>query len=107
MTIIKKTVGYHNKSWDSKFKYAVWAYIITKKESTEKSPFELVYGLEVTLPIPLKIPVYKVLQQLSSDPDAVQNRVNQLIELDETRRHAFDHLVKNQEKKKSKLYNTV
>jgi hypothetical protein len=49
MTILKKTVGDNKKSWDSKIKYALWDDRITKKDSTRKSPFELVYGMEVTL----------------------------------------------------------
>jgi transposase InsO family protein len=55
MTIIKKMVGDNKKSWDSKIKYALWDDRITKKDSTGKSPFELVYGMEVTLPVHLKI----------------------------------------------------
>jgi hypothetical protein len=44
MTIIKKTMGDNKKSWDNKIKYALWDDRITKKDSTRKSPFELVYG---------------------------------------------------------------
>ena len=54
MTIIKKIVGDNKKAWDSKIKYALWVDRITKKSSTRKSPFELVYGLDVTLPNPFK-----------------------------------------------------
>jgi transposase InsO family protein len=59
MTILKKTVGDNKRSWDNKIKFALWADIITKKSSTGKSPFELVYGLDVTLPVHLKLPVYQ------------------------------------------------
>jgi len=98
MVIIKKTVGYNKRNWDSKMKYALWADRITKKQATGKSPFELVYGMEVTLPIHLKIPVYQ--QHFTSDQEAVQARVNQLVELDENRRKAFVNLVQSQEKVK-------
>jgi hypothetical protein len=57
MTNIKKTMGDNKKSWDSKIKYAMWADRITKKRATLKSPFELVYGLDVTLPVHRKFPV--------------------------------------------------
>jgi hypothetical protein len=53
MAIIKKVVGDNKKSWDSKTKHALWEDHIMKKEATRKSPFELVYGMEVTLPIHL------------------------------------------------------
>lgn len=100
MTIIKKSVGDNKKSWDSKIKFALWANRITKKSATGKSPFELVYGLDVTLPIHLKLSVYQLLQDFSSNQDMVQNRINQLIELDESRRKALDKTIENQEKLK-------
>ena len=58
MTIIKKIVGDNKKAWDSKIKFSLWANRITKKISTERSPFELVYGLYVTLMVHLKLPMY-------------------------------------------------
>jgi hypothetical protein len=82
--IIKKIVG-ENKSWVSQLKYSLWVDRITKKDSTRKSPFELVYGMDVTLPIHLKLPMYKIMQQFSTGAEAMQGRINQLIELNETR----------------------
>jgi hypothetical protein len=52
-------VGDNKKSWDSKIKYALWDDRITKKDSTRKIPFELVYRMDVTFPVHLKILVYK------------------------------------------------
>jgi hypothetical protein len=49
MTIVKKIVGENKKYWDSKVKHALWADIITKKETIRKSPFELVYGWDARL----------------------------------------------------------
>ena len=95
MTIIKKTVGDNKKAWDSKIKFALWANRITKKSSNGRRPFELVYGLEVTLPIHLKLPVYHLLQTFSSDQEAIQNTINQLIELDDSRRNSLDESIRN------------
>jgi len=67
INIKKKTVGDSKKSWDSKLRHALWADKITKKKATVKSPFELVYGLNVTFPVHLKIPVYQLLQHLLHD----------------------------------------
>ena len=58
MTIIKIIVGDNKKAWDSKIKFALWADRITNKSSNGRSPFQLVYGLDVTLTIHLKLPVY-------------------------------------------------
>jgi len=65
MTIIKKTVGDNKNSWDNKIKFALWANRITKKSATRKIPFDLVYGLNVTLPVHLKLSMYQLLQRLS------------------------------------------
>eukprot|EP00253_Pinus_taeda_P034527 PITA_34527 len=96
ITIIKKIVGDNKRSWDSKIKYALWADRITKKKVTGKSPFELVYGLDVTLLMHLKLPAYQLLQNFSTNKDVVQNRIDQIVELDEACRTAFDAICKNQ-----------
>ena len=93
-------MGDNKKAWDSKIKFALWADRITKKSSTGRSPFDLVYGLDVTLPVHLKLLVYQLLQNFSSDQDAIQNRINQLIELDESRRNSLDESIKNSDKVK-------
>jgi hypothetical protein len=66
----------------------------------EKNPFELVYGLEARLPINLHIPALQIAQQFVTDKEALQGKIDQLMELDETRRMAFDQMEKNQEKVK-------
>jgi hypothetical protein len=100
MTIVKKIVGENKKSWDSKIKHALWADRITKKAATGKSPFELVYGLEARLPVHLRLPTYGSVEDFSTEQDAFQNRINQVIELDEIRRRAYDQSCKNQSKVK-------
>ena len=72
MTIIKKIVGDNKKSWDSKIKYGPWAGKITKKQFTRQIPFELVYGMDVTLPIHLKLLVYQLLEHFSDEKEAFQ-----------------------------------
>jgi transposase InsO family protein len=100
MNILKKTVGDSKRSWDNKTKFSLWADRITKKNSTGKSPFELVYGLDVNLPIHLKLPVYQFVQRYGLYDDFQQSRFDQLVELDESRRKALDQSIKNREKVK-------
>ena len=100
MTILKKTVGDNKRSWDGKIKYALWADMITKKNSTGKTPFELVYGLEAQLPVHLTLPVHQLLQGVDLEETALQNRMNQIVELDEIRRKAYDQNFRTQEKTK-------
>jgi hypothetical protein len=101
MNIIKKVVGENKRSWDSKLKYALWADRITTKTSTGRTPFELVYGLEAKLPVNLQIPILRFSQQYTTDGEAIQGRINQLIELDESRRIALSQMERNQEKIKN------
>jgi hypothetical protein len=76
MNIIKKVMGENKRSWDIKIKYALWADWITKKTSTGKTPFELVYGLEAKLPVNLHIPILRFSQQCATDGEAIQGRIN-------------------------------
>jgi hypothetical protein len=98
MTIVKKIVGENKRSWDSKIKHALWVDRITKKEATGKSHFDLVYGLEARFPVHFKLPTYGSVEDTSTEKDAVQNRANQVIELDEIRRKAYDQNCRNQSK---------
>jgi hypothetical protein len=68
------------------------------KRATGKSPFELVYGTKVKLPINLKIHVYHLLQQFTTNQEVVQARSNQLVELDESKRIAFNQMIQNKER---------
>jgi hypothetical protein len=100
MNIVKKIVGENKKKWDNKIKYALWVDHITTKTSTGKTHFELVYELEARLPINLQIPTLQIAQQFSTDKEALQGKIDQLIELDETQRMAFDQMSKKEEKVK-------
>lgn len=90
LRLIRKTIGDNKRSWDGQLKFALWADRITKKRSTGKSPFELVYGLDAVLPINIRLLVYKLLQYFVTDKDNLQARIDDIVQLDEER-----HLAKN------------
>jgi hypothetical protein len=48
-----------------------------------------------------QIPILHFVQQYATDAEAIQGRINQLIELDEARRSAFGQMERNQEKIKN------
>ena len=54
------------------------------------SPFQLVYGVEVIFPAYLGVPVMKLLWDLLDEPNTIQRRINQIIELNEVRDKAYD-----------------
>ena len=93
-------VGENKRSWDSKLKYALWADQKIVKRIRGKSPCELVYGQDCRLPINLQIPVYELLYRCSSDQEALQARIDRLVELDEKRREVWNKVVIEQERVK-------
>jgi hypothetical protein len=48
-----------------------------------RSLFQLVYGMEVTFPVHLNMPIHDFLQHYTIEKKIVQARVNQFIEWDE------------------------
>jgi hypothetical protein len=101
ITILKKIVGDNKRSSDNKIKFALWADKITKKSATEKSPSELVYGLDVTFPVHLNIPLYQFVHKYTLDEDFQHYRIDQLIDIDENRRKSLDHRIRNKLKVKN------
>ena len=60
ITIIKNVLSENNKSWHVHLKYALWANRIGTKKSIGMSPFQMVYGTDVVLPINLALPIMKL-----------------------------------------------
>ena len=67
-------------------KFALWANRITSKRATGKSPYELVYGRAALFPVQLALPVARFMKESQEEPDDVTRRINQLVELEETRK---------------------
>jgi hypothetical protein len=59
--------------------------MINTKKSIGTSPFQLVYGTNVVFPIQLGFPVMKFLQDEVEEPNDVQRRIFQLIEVQQNR----------------------
>jgi len=47
-----------------------------KQDGISKGPFKLVYEMDVTFSVHLKIIVYKFMQQYSSNSNALQNKID-------------------------------
>lgn len=79
---IKKIVGKMSETyrdWHEKLSFALLTYRTSIKTSTRATPFSLVYGMEVVLPIEVKIPSLRVLAELKLDEaEWVQSRYDQL-----------------------------
>ena len=79
-------VGDHKSNWHHILFSTLWAYRTSVKEATSFTPFQLVYGLEVVLPIQCHIPSLKLAIELLPDTSIKEEIFLFLNNLDETRR---------------------
>ena len=72
--------------WDFKIPITLWAYCKTYKSLTKYSPFQLVYGLEVVVPMDFILPSLRVATnfKMNGNP-SVHERLIELDKLDEKR----------------------
>eukprot|EP00253_Pinus_taeda_P031758 PITA_31758 len=59
--IITKIVHLHRRYWAERLLEALWAYRTTWRNTIGHSPYELVYGKEVLLPIEFQVKTFKML----------------------------------------------
>eukprot|EP00253_Pinus_taeda_P027652 PITA_27652 len=77
------------------------------KDATDFTPFQLVYGLEATLPIECEIPSLKIAVEFLPDTTPVEERLLYLERLDETRRLASLAIEAHKKQVKTHFDNTV
>ena len=77
-------VGNFKSNWHLKLFSLFWAYRSTVKTSIGFTPFQLVYGLEATLPIECEIPSLKLVVELFPNTTTDEERFMYLNKLDET-----------------------
>jgi hypothetical protein len=65
------------------------------------SPFQLVYGIDVILPINIYLPMMKLWQDANEEPNDVTRRINQIIEVQQNRVEVDDKLKKYQDNMKA------
>nr|CAN61905.1 hypothetical protein VITISV_026487 [Vitis vinifera] len=88
-----------SRDWSKKLPFSLWAYRTSFRTSTRATPYSLVYGMEVVLPIETKMGSLRVaLEQQISETEWAQARFDQLKFLDEKRLRANDHIQAYQRK---------
>jgi len=93
----------NKKIWHRKLVNALWVDRVSHKKSIGMSRFELVYGIDENFPTSLVVLVMILLQEASSEEDDFQQRINQMIHLQQTRDEVFHNTFRLQEKIK-KIY---
>ena len=81
-------IGVRKRNWNLILYSALWAYRTSVRNTIGFTPFKLVYGLEVILPIQCEISSLKLGIYLLPDTSEEEARLLNLIHLDETRREA-------------------
>jgi hypothetical protein len=61
--LIKKKISDNPKHWHKILSDALWAHRISKHSATKVSPFELVYGQEVVLPMEISLNAIRFARQ--------------------------------------------
>ena len=84
--ILTKTIHLHHNDWEDRLPEALWAYRITWRNTTGHTPYELVYGKQVLLPIEFQVKTFRMEPHLGMDLDESQKQwVLNINELDEIR----------------------
>jgi hypothetical protein len=82
-TMLKRMIGKHKSNWNLMLFPTLWAYRTSTKTTTGFTPFQLVYGLEVILPIECEIPSLKLVVELLPNTFTEEERLLYLSCLDE------------------------
>src|ERR1700733_12363691 len=75
VTMLQRTVGMHKSNWHLMLFSVLWAYRTSVKDATSFTPFQLVYGLEATLPIECEIPSLKLVVELLPKTNPIEEQL--------------------------------
>ncbi|XP_039118585.1 uncharacterized protein LOC120254555 [Dioscorea cayenensis subsp. rotundata] len=84
--LLKKAVSKSQRDWDKRLPEVLWAYWTTYRTPTQSTPYSLVFGIEVVLPLGVQIPSLRIaLQNELTNEDKVRLHLDELDSLDEMR----------------------
>ena len=87
-TMLHWMVGDHKSNYHHILFPTLWAYMNSVKTTTSFTPFQLVYGLEVVLPIQCQIQYLQLAVELLPETSTEEERFVYLSNLDENRIYA-------------------
>ena len=91
--LLKKFISSNKRDWNEKLSECFWAYRTTVRTPTGNTPFSLVHGCEIVIPLEiqmLSLPVTLITRMTKKDNDRL--RLQELEALDEKRLQAQQHI---------------
>jgi hypothetical protein len=88
ITMLRRMIGIHKKTWHTMLFSALWAYQTSIKSATGFMSFQLVYGIKSILPIECEIPSLKLVIELLPNTSAKEEHILYLMQLDKICRDA-------------------
>lgn len=83
---LTKVCNVNSDDWDLRVPVVLWAYKTTYKKLTGHTPFRLVHGQEVVIPMEFIVPSLRIAAFTEMDDfEAEAERMSQLLALDEDR----------------------
>ena len=80
---LQRTITQSKNNWHIMLYPALWAYRTTVKTVMGFSPYQLVHGVELILPVECEIPSLKLAIELLPDTSPLEERLVHLEQLDE------------------------
>jgi transposase InsO family protein len=101
--IIKKRIKDNSRKWHEKLPEALWAHRTSRHRATKVTPFELVYGQEVVLPVEVSLQNLRItVQDYLSAKEYTELMMDKVYETPKNRLKALEEI----EKEKVKIVKT-
>ena len=102
--ILNKMVSTHKTNWDLKLPSAVHAYNTSKKKTTGKNPFFLVFGQNVIYEIELEVESHQIMaSRMGARVEDQDTRLIAIEDLEEAREKALTRTTDIQARRKTKF----
>ncbi|XP_057819195.2 uncharacterized protein LOC131032281 [Cryptomeria japonica] len=101
ITIIRKLVEENQRSWNKVLYDALWVDKIRPKRAIGMSPFQLLYGINVEIPVTLELPALKLAKAIEDQTfeNDLDKRIMYLSQLEEQRTQVVDQIAQHQQVK--------